>query len=358
MNKILSFTIFFSIFFSIYLAMHFYVFWRMSSLLSFGRGWQFYTVMLVLALSFPVTSIIERFVDGQVCRLIYTLAATWLGALFLMFCLLIVYEIVALFVKINPAIAGIAVISLTLILVVYGILNATSLRVNEIDIPVPGLGNETTIVQLSDIHIGTIHNSDYLARVVEKTNSLNPDIVLITGDFVDGTGRIDNHSVAPLKDLKARVFFTTGNHETYEGIGFVTGLLDRVGVKILRNETVDYKGLQIIGIDNPGDSVKDENPALRSIKVDKERPSILMFHPPLGFDDAVNAGVTLQLSGHIHRGQIMPFNLLTHLFYRHVYGLYEKEGTYLYVSPGTGTWGPPMRIGSRNEITLIRLLKE
>ncbi|MBU2560666.1 MAG: metallophosphoesterase [Nanoarchaeota archaeon] len=355
MNRMVSFVIFFVIFFTIYLAMHFYVFWRMSYLLSISRNVWFYVVMIALALSFPVTSFVERFIDGPVCRLLYTLAATWLGALFLMLFILLVYEVVRLFVKISPAAAGITVLSLTLIIVIYGILNAVPIRVNEINVPVPGLEDEKTIVQLSDIHIGTIHNSDYLARIVEKTNALNPDMVLITGDFVDGSGRIDEHSVAPLKDLNPQAFFTTGNHEMYEGIGIVTDLLEKTGVKILRNETADYKGVQIIGIDNPGDRVKDENPALRGMKIDKAKPSVLMFHPPLGLSDATEAGVNLQLSGHTHAGQIMPFNIFTRMFYRYVCGLYEKDGTYLYVSPGTGTWGPPMRIGSRSEITLIRL---
>ncbi|MBN1544424.1 metallophosphoesterase [Candidatus Woesearchaeota archaeon] len=358
MNRILSFILFFSVFFTVYLAMHFYVFWRMSLLLGISRNIWFYAVMAALALSFPVTSLIERFLDGPVCRLFYTLAATWLGAIFLMLCLLVIYEAVRVFVRLPSPAAGIAVLSITLVLVVYGILNAAFIKVNEVEVPMSGLDEEMTLVQLSDIHLGTIHDANYLRTIVDKTNALEPDLVLITGDLVDGSGRIDGKSLAPFKDMKAKMFFSTGNHETYEGIDFMIGLLNKTNVHVLRNQVVHHKGIQIVGMDNPGEGISDQNINLKHIKFDRDKPAVLMYHPPLGFADAAEAGIDLQLSGHTHAGQIFPFSLFTRMFYRYTGGLYEKDGAYLYVSPGTGTWGPPMRIGSRSEITLIRLVKE
>lgn len=358
MNRVLSFIIFFSIFFSIYLAMHYYVFWRMSILLNISRNVWFYAAVVALALSFPVTSLIERFLDGPVCRLFYTLAATWLGALFLMLCLLAVYEVLRPFVKLSSPAVGIAVISITLILVVYGILNASILKVHEIELPVPDIKDEVSIVQLSDIHLGTIHDAHYLRRIVDEVNGLDPDMVLITGDLVDGSGRLDDNSLAPFKDMKAKMYFATGNHETYEGLDIMMSLLNKTKINVLRNEVAHYKGIQIVGLDNPGEGIRDQNLSLKHMKIDKDVPAVLMYHPPLGFADAVNAGIDLQLSGHTHRGQIMPFNIFTRMFYKHTYGLYEKDGAYLYVSSGTGTWGPPMRIGSNSEIVLLHLKKK
>ncbi len=357
MKRILAYVTFFSVFFAAYLAMHYYIFARLAILLDISRNVWFHAFVIILALSFPAVSLLERFVDGRICRLFYTLAATWLGASFLMFCLVLVHDALSLFFSIDGFAASLSILTLTLVLVVFGLMNASVIRVRQVSIPVPGLRRQVSIVHLSDIHLGTIHDSNYLAGIVRKTNALRPDLVLITGDFVDGSGRIDSHTVAPLKELGMQVFFSTGNHEDYEGITAVTRLLRAVGVKILRNAKAEHQGLQIIGIDNPGEGVKDENKELRRMKVDGKRPSILMFHPPLGLDDAIRSGITLQLSGHTHAGQIMPFNIFTRMFYRYTSGLYEKDGTYLYVSPGTGTWGPPMRIGSNSEITLIRLVK-
>ena len=358
MNRILQFALFFLVFFGVYLGMHAYIFFRMSTLLAIKRSIWFYAVLIFMALGFPLISIIERTIDGKIANFFYTLSATWLGAAFYFVCVLALYEIARLVFKIKPMVAGIAILAIVTLIVVYGIINAFFINVKEITVPIPNLDKELTVVQLSDIHIGTIHNSEYVTRIAEKVNALKPDMVLITGDLVDGSGKIDAHSVAPLNKIKAKTFFTTGNHEVYEGIDEMLKLLATTNVTVLRNKVVTYKGIQIIGIDYPASEFGKNNTIISDMKFDKSKPSVLMYHPPSGLEDANAAGVNLQLSGHTHRGQIIPFNLATHLVFKRTYGLYDYNGTYLYVSPGTGTWGPPMRIGSQSEITLIRLVKE
>jgi predicted MPP superfamily phosphohydrolase len=244
-----------------------------------------------------------------------------------------------------------------LTLAIYGLINASFFSVKEITIPVENLDKEVTIVQLSDIHVGTIHKAEFLRRIVDKVNEMDPDMVLITGDLFDGSGKIMEDTVAPLNDLKAKTFFSTGNHEMYEGLDNVMAILATTNIQVLRNEFVEHSGIQVIGVDNPEQEAQRRNVALKDIKFDNSKPSVLMFHQPNGVDDAVSAGVDLQLSGHTHNGQIVPFNLISRLFYPRVHGLYTISGMSLYVSPGTGTWGPPMRVGSSNEITLIRLVK-
>jgi hypothetical protein len=351
------FAIFFLFFFIVYFGMHFYVFARLSSHLQVERNVWYYLLMLGLAAGFPLISFLERFVDGQITRIFYALSATWLGALFLLFISLLVYEVVRLVAKTDDKLGGLVVMLVVLVLVFYGIVNAMFLRVNEVEVPIEGLKSPLNIVQLSDIHLGTIHNSYYMNRVVSKVNAINPDMVLITGDFVDGSGKITDHSVAPLEGIKAKTFFSLGNHEIYEGVDDVLKLMAATKVKTLRNEVVEYKGIQIVGVDNPDREFQNKNSTLENIKINKSMPSVLMYHPPKGMDDAKAAGIDLQLSGHTHNGQIWPFNLFVLPFFPKINGLYDLDGMYLYVSPGTGTWGPPMRIGSRSEITVLRLVK-
>jgi hypothetical protein len=191
---------------------------------------------------------------------------------------------------------------------------------------------------------------------VEKTNALDPDMVVITGDFFDGIGPVNKKTVAPLRNINARTFFVMGNHERYGDLDRIAALMAETGVAMLRNEVVEYKGVQLVGADYPERENQKDTPYLRELKVKKGLPSVLMYHPPTGIEYAVQAGIDLQVSGHTHNGQLFPFNLLAKLFFPYIKGLYQIDGMYLYVSPGTGTWGPPMRLGSHNEITLINLV--
>jgi hypothetical protein len=215
-----------------------------------------------------------------------------------------------------------------------------------------------TIVQLSDVHVGTIRNSGFLTELVRRTNELKPDIVMITGDLIDGSGPVDIHTFAPLNSLKSKTFFTTGNHERYHGVEETLAVLEKSNIDVLRNEVTEYKGVQIVGLDDPDQEFGTSIPALKSIKINQSKPAIMMLHRPVGLEEAHDAGIDLQLSGHTHNGQIFPLNLLVKPFFPRINGLYEYKGTYLYTSPGTGTWGPPMRLGSRSEITVIHLVKK
>lgn len=357
MNRIVAFALFFIFFFVVYFGMHFYVFARLSNYLQITRNLWFYLVLLFLAGGFPLASFLERTVNGQVTRVFYALSATWLGAVFLLFMSLLVYEILRLVTKTNDKVGGLVVMLLVLVLLLYGIVNAMLIRVNHVEVPIADLKDPVTIVQLSDIHLGTIHNSEYMTRIVNKINAINPDIVMITGDFFDSSARIDAHTVSPLNSIKAKTFFSLGNHEIYEGVDDVMRIMNTTSVQTLRNDVVKYKGLQIVGIDNPDREFLKGNSTIAGMKLNRSMPTVLMFHPPQGLDDAVAAGVDLQLSGHTHNGQIFPFNLVVRMFFPRIQGLYEYKGMWLHVSPGTGTWGPPMRIGSRSEITVLELVK-
>jgi predicted MPP superfamily phosphohydrolase len=224
----------------------------------------------------------------------------------------------------------------------------------------------TRLVQLSDLHIGATKSRAFGEEVVRRTNDLNPDIILLTGDIVDGRFGSARADVQVLAGLRARlgVYMVTGNHEYYSGVHEWVPELERLGIKVLRNRNVTLDsekggGWVLAGIDdwNGGSVEPGEGPDLaRALKgVDPRLPVILLSHQPKAIFQAAQAGVGLVLSGHTHGGQIWPFGLIVRLQQPFLVGSHRVKDTQLYVNSGTGYWGPPMRLGSRAEITQITL---
>jgi predicted MPP superfamily phosphohydrolase len=244
--------------------------------------------------------------------------------------------------------------------------------VKEIRIAVPGLPpalSGTTIVQVTDLHIGATKSRSFAGDIVGRINALAPDMVVITGDLVEGrfgSGREDTLSLAGLR-ARLGVFMVTGNHEYYSGLREWLPELQRLGIRVLRNEHVVVDadkggGWELAGIEDwNGRSIEpDGGPDLARALAgnDASRPVILLSHQPRAIYPAARAGVTLVLSGHTHGGQIWPFTYLVHLQQPFLEGLHRVGKTQLYVSPGTGYWGPPMRLGTRAEITRITLVAD
>ncbi len=220
------------------------------------------------------------------------------------------------------------------------------------------------IVQLTDIHVGPTIGRDFIASMVSKVNDLRPDVIAITGDLVDGPVSELGPHVAPLAELRAKhgAFFVTGNHEYYSGVEAWAAELRRLGVRVLDNERVEV-GVGDAMIDLAGvndwsarrfDAFKpDLAKALHGR--DSTRPVVLLAHQPKVIKQAAEAGVSLVLSGHTHGGQIWPWTKLVALDQPYLAGLHREGPTQIYVSEGTGYWGPPMRLGTSPEITEIVL---
>jgi uncharacterized protein len=221
------------------------------------------------------------------------------------------------------------------------------------------------IVQLSDIHVGPTIGRAFIEQIVAQTNALNPDLIVITGDLVDGSVASLRDAVAPLADLKAKdgVFFVTGNHEYYSGVEEWLAHLPTLGIRTLRNELVligeGADAFELVGVDDWSARGRDDghgpNLTQAIAKRDRARVLILLAHQPKQIFEAAQADVDLQLSGHTHGGQMFPFGFLVGLEQPYVAGFHMHEGTAIYVSRGTGYWGPPMRVGSPAEITQIEL---
>ncbi|MCL2449129.1 MAG: metallophosphoesterase [Polyangiaceae bacterium] len=227
----------------------------------------------------------------------------------------------------------------------------------------PPAASGYTIVQITDVHVGPTIGRELVDAIVRETNALSPDLVVITGDLVDGTVEQLAHLVEPLRDLRARdgVFFVTGNHEYYSGADEWIAHLSTLGVRVLRNERVPIGGaFDLAGVDDASahgilpHHGQDVEKALAGR--DPSRAVVLLAHQPKALAAARAARVDLQLSGHVHGGQIFPFNWLVRLDQPLVAGLYRVGETWVYVSQGTGYWGPPMRVGTRSELTCVELV--
>jgi predicted MPP superfamily phosphohydrolase len=226
-------------------------------------------------------------------------------------------------------------------------------------------GDGYRIVQLSDVHIGPTIGRDFLGDVVARVNALAPDAIVITGDLVDGSVEELRAHVAPLAKLRAKdgVFFVTGNHEYYSGAEEWVTHLASIGLRVLRNEHVrlgEDRGLDLAGIDDASSRglLPGHGPDLAKALAgrDPARTLVLLAHQPRGIHLAEELGVDLQLSGHTHGGQMFPWNFLVRLQQPFVAGLHKLERAQIYVSRGTGYWGPPMRVGAPAEITEIELV--
>lgn len=290
--------------------------------------------------------------------LLRVVMVNWLGLGLILCCVCLGYELLRLIVPVNDASASLWIVLLTAVLVAFAIVVANRFRHRRIHIDSSKLNRDYHIVQLSDVHIGS-RSPQFLAKLVDHVNELTPDFVVITGDLVD-TSRVGEPELRALSDINATTLFSVGNHDRYVGLDRLLPILDRLGVRVLRDRSddVDSDDLQFIAIDD-AESASHVATTLPQIPSSAHRFRILLYHRPDGFETVVDAGIELMLSGHTHHGQIWPFDWLVRQQFARFKGLHQASGAHglsrLYVSPGTGTWGPTMRLGTHNEITSIHL---
>ena len=237
---------------------------------------------------------------------------------------------------------------LGVLVALYPLVKRVNLRSSKLAMPL-------RIVQITDVHIGS-RSARFLEELLARIVPLEPDLLCITGDFIDAWAVPEKELVA-LRNLDFPIYFSTGNHERYEDLEAILARLENLGVVVLCNRAVMHRDdVQVIGIDDQ-DDVRQVERELANIPLAERSFKLLMYHRPVGLEAAASAGIDLMLSGHTHNGQIFPFNLLVKRVFKRIVGMYSLSDTVLYVSQGTGTWGPVMRIGTRSEITLFELEK-
>lgn len=265
------------------------------------------------------------------------------------------------------------VLAFSLVTLAFGVTKAlTGPRTRTVSVPLENLPDNLDglkIAQISDLHVGQTIGIKYVQRVVDQINSLQPDFVTLTGDLVDGTPSELKEKISPLRELtkKYPCFYVTGNHEYYWGAEAWIQEFREMGMKVLENSSscLDHRGETILigGIVDFAAQQYGEPKLIPDVMAAIQtklnvKLKILLAHQPKIAPLAAEAGFDLQLSGHTHAGQFFPWTLLVKAFHSFYLGLDQCKKMWIYVSPGTGFWGPPVRMGSTSEVTLLILKKK
>jgi predicted MPP superfamily phosphohydrolase len=300
--------------------------------------------------------------------MVYTIAASWLGILYLFILAAtlswIFYGLAKLFhFPLNHKLWIEILMGIALMASLYGFINSGVIRTTRMNLQLPNLPGHwkgKTAVWVSDTHLGQVRNYRFVRRIATMVENLNPDILFIGGDLYDGEAVDLDQMAEPFSRIPTPngTYFITGNHEEFFDNTPYLQAVRRAGIRVLYNEMVDLNGLQIIGVDYR-DS-RDETQLkkiLQKMGIDRYKPSILLEHAPLHLQVAEEQGISLLLSGHTHHGQVFLFRWITSLVYDgYDYGLKRFGDLIIYTSSGAGTWGPPMRLDTIPEIVVIQFI--
>lgn len=363
--------------------LHGYLGLRLVSAPNLGQPWTAlgYAALALLFCSIPMGFAASRRRPTPLNQILYWTSMLWLGTFGLLLSATLVADLVGAVWGLVAPVAeaqtlargkAVGVVAVVLPALAFAFLTARGrARVERLKIPVKKLGNGlhgVRVVQISDIHIGPTLDRHFLQRVVEQVNALEPDIIAVTGDLVDGSVRTLRDEVAPLSGLRAPlgVYYVTGNHEYYHGGAAWAAEVARLGLTVLHNEhrVIERSEARLVvaGVtDHEGgrmDPAHACRPDLALAGAPEGVPRLLLAHQPRTAFLAKGLEVDLQLSGHTHGGQLFPFMFFVKLQQPVIRGLANIAGIRVYTSRGTGYWGPPLRLGPAPEITELTLVAE
>jgi uncharacterized protein len=329
-----------------------------------GPAW-LQVVLGFLSVSFVGASLLAFRYTNPALRAFYRAAAVWLGVLTFLFLAAVlswiifgVAQVAGLNVNFHRIVE--LLFGAATAIGLYGVFNASWTRITRATVRLANLPQGwrgRTAALISDVHLGHVRNGSFLRRMVAKILREEPDAIFIAGDLYDGTAIDAKRAAEPLNQLTAPqgVYFVAGNHEQFGDDGKYLRAIEATGVRVLNNEKVQVDGLQIIGVPYRNATQRDHLASvLQGIGLDRDRASILLVHAPDHPETAEAAGVSLQLSGHTHLGQFIPWSWMARRMYRQfVYGLSRIGNMQIFTSSGAGTWGPPLRLGSNPEIVML-----
>lgn len=321
---------------------------------------------ILLAFSFVAASLLTFRYWNTATRVVYRIAAVWLGIFNFLFFASLGIWLTAAIEKVSGAAwshramivvwfaAGIAAAT-------WGLINASVTRIRRINVRLANLPEAwrgRTAAMISDLHLGHVRGANFARTIVAKIRQLRPEIVFLAGDLYDGSHADLDALVSPLRALNAPLggYFVAGNHEEIRNPKGHLAAARKAGLRLLNNEKIVVDGMQIIGVHHHDAAHPARLTAvLENAAIDREQASVLIVHAPDQLAVAERAGISLQLSGHTHRGQLFPWTWLTARIYKQfVYGLQKFGDMLVYTSSGAGTWGPPLRVCSHPEIVLIQ----
>lgn len=376
-------SLFFITFFTVYTALNYYI---------FIRGWQVIGSSVYLKIIYLIFFILISY--GYVfSKILYRILPPliydiWLGAGAIWFAFLVYFVLSLLLIDIIRLVdskvhflpeifrsgntdvkryTALAVIALVSLIVFLGNLNKRNIDIRTLELTLPkgqSKLDKLNVVMASDIHLSPIDGERLLTRIIDKMNSLNPDIVLLAGDIVDDKAEIlePREIGKSFRRLKPKygIYTINGNHEFINGVESSIMYAEHLNIKTIRDSVVLIdSSFYLIGREDKAmpQFTGKQRKSLKEIisSLDPHYPKILLDHTPFNLNEAEENKIDLQLSGHTHHGQIWPANLITNMIYEISWGYKKKGNTHYYVSSGAGTWGPPVRTGSRSEIVNLKI---
>jgi hypothetical protein len=267
--------------------------------------------------------------------------------------------------SVSPSALAATLFGIAFLAAVYGLINARWIRVSRVTVRLPHLPEAwqgRTAALVTDLHLGPLFGAAFLSRVIARLRILEPDAVFISGDLFDGSTLGLDELAAPWRDFSTSrgIYYVTGNHDEFAERTIFLDAVKRTGVQVLNNEKTTVDGMQIVGVhDSEAENPAELRSILRQVQIDRLQPSILLAHRPVNLSIAEEEGISLQLSGHTHGGQFWPWTLIVSRVYgRFAYGLSRLGKLQVYTSNGVGTYGPPLRVGTKSEIVLMHFEKE
>jgi predicted MPP superfamily phosphohydrolase len=382
MTRTQTFIIFFSIVIVLYGLINTYIYLRGLQVISLGsplRIW-FTVVFWFLSLSYIAARLLERIALSWLSDGLVWIGSFWMGAMAYFLIILLAIDLLRLVNLLVPffpdfltrnlqhtkQVMALIVIGIVFLTVVGARFNAMMPRIQTLELTIHKNSplKELNVALVTDVHLGTIICNSHFMRIVEKINSLHPDIVLFAGDLVDEDIEpvIRQNLGETLRQIKSKygIYGITGNHEYIGGVEPACKYLIAHGVTMLRDSVAKVAdAFTLVGREDVSIrqfNGKNRKPLSELMKeVNTSLPVILMDHQPLHLNEAVEQGADLQLSGHTHHGQLWPFNYISQAVYELSWGYKKKGNTHFYVSCGVGTWGPPMRTGNRPEVVNVKL---
>ncbi|MDR1658089.1 MAG: metallophosphoesterase [Deltaproteobacteria bacterium] len=346
----------------------FYTPWRLKTLLGLKKIWLAQGLTFIFLAGFIATLMTGVYVTSSIGALLYNVFGLFLMAQsYLLFVLVFAHFFHKPLTRLIPGkILGRLFLLLTVALVVYGFVQAQSFTVTHFEIKVQNLSRPVTVMHIPDLHLGSQRGAGYLTKVLTEIEKYSPDIVIYNGDLADNNLILREEIFNLFKTVKAEQYYTTGNHEYYIDTDKVLALARGAGLKVLRSEMVQTHGLQLIGLEYMNaDKAASDPHQVNNLTIEEElpkilrsrsRPTLLAHHSPVGLEYVKEGDIDVMLSGHTHGGQVFPGTLFIQLRFPYSKGLFNLGRTTLLVSQGAGTFGPWMRLGTFNEIQVVKLV--